>query len=94
MGLSRIPPEQLVQTVAENLPTFEAIMNYLKGQTEAIRSWGLRAREMGCQNLERATLLTGPSGCAGSSRVNRSTSWNLPTNTPGLSTRNLSAGIR
>nr|XP_027103133.1 uncharacterized protein LOC113724429 [Coffea arabica] len=32
-GLSRIPPEQLVQTVAENLPTFDAIMNYLKGQT-------------------------------------------------------------
>ncbi|XP_027150455.1 uncharacterized protein LOC113750706 [Coffea eugenioides] len=32
-GPSRIPPEQLVQTVAANLPTFEAIMNYLKGQS-------------------------------------------------------------
>ena len=31
--LSRIPPEQLVRTVVENLPTFEAIMNYLKEQT-------------------------------------------------------------
>ena len=31
-GLSRIPPEQLVQAVAGNLPTFEAIVNYLKGQ--------------------------------------------------------------
>ncbi|XP_071924104.1 uncharacterized protein [Coffea arabica] len=32
-GLSRIPPEQLVQAVAGNLPTFEAIVNYLRGQT-------------------------------------------------------------
>ncbi|XP_071933287.1 uncharacterized protein [Coffea arabica] len=29
---SRIPPEQLIQAVAGNLPTFEAIVNYLKGQ--------------------------------------------------------------
>ena len=33
--LSRIPPEQLVQSVAANLPTFEAIVNYLKGQSGA-----------------------------------------------------------
>ncbi|XP_071926041.1 uncharacterized protein [Coffea arabica] len=32
-GLSRIPPEQLVQAVVGNLPTFEAIVNYLRGQT-------------------------------------------------------------
>nr|XP_027067682.1 uncharacterized protein LOC113693326 [Coffea arabica] len=30
--LSRISPEQLVQSVAANLPTFEAIVTYLKGQ--------------------------------------------------------------
>ena len=32
MEPSRISPEQLLQAVAKNLPTFEAIMNYLKGR--------------------------------------------------------------
>ncbi|XP_071920768.1 uncharacterized protein [Coffea arabica] len=31
--LSQISPEQLVQSVAANLPTFEAIVTYLKGQS-------------------------------------------------------------
>ena len=32
--LSRIPNEQLVEIVAENLPTFEAIVNYLRDKVE------------------------------------------------------------
>ncbi|XP_027155205.1 uncharacterized protein LOC113755392 [Coffea eugenioides] len=53
-GPSRIPPEQLVQTVAENLPTFEAIMNYLKGQ-----SGGHQDKEPKIQGVELSESRTG-----------------------------------
>nr|XP_027118612.1 uncharacterized protein LOC113735828 [Coffea arabica] len=45
VGLSQIPPEQLVQTVAGNLPTFEAIVNYLKGQAVGQLGQGPKSQE-------------------------------------------------
>lgn len=45
--LTRIPPEQLVQSVAANLPTFETIVNYLKGQSGVHSSPGPKVRKAG-----------------------------------------------
>ncbi|XP_027103047.2 uncharacterized protein [Coffea arabica] len=46
-GPLRIPPEQLVQAVAGNLPTFEAIVNYLRGQTGGHLGQGPKNSEEG-----------------------------------------------
>nr|XP_027077074.1 uncharacterized protein LOC113700839 [Coffea arabica] len=45
--LSQISPEQLVQSVAANLPTFEAIVKYLKGQSGVPPSPEPRVRKAG-----------------------------------------------
>ncbi|XP_027155637.1 uncharacterized protein LOC113756010 [Coffea eugenioides] len=53
-GPSRIPPEQLVQTVADNLPTFEAIVNYIKEQ-----SGGHQDQEPKVQGVDLSESRTG-----------------------------------
>nr|AJE29373.1 putative gag protein [Coffea canephora] len=44
VGLSGISPEQLVQAVAGNLPTFEAVVNYFKGQAVGDPGQGLKSQ--------------------------------------------------
>nr|XP_027088503.1 uncharacterized protein LOC113709849 [Coffea arabica] len=65
-GPSRIPPEQLVQTVAENLPTFEAIMDYLKGQSE-----GHQDKETKVQGADQSESRTGSPTKTGAKRARR-----------------------
>ncbi|XP_071902705.1 uncharacterized protein [Coffea arabica] len=65
-GPSRIPPEQLVQTVAENLPTFEAIMNYLKVQSE-----GHQDKEPKIQGADQSESQTGSPARTGAKRARR-----------------------
>ncbi|XP_027181965.1 uncharacterized protein LOC113780356 [Coffea eugenioides] len=65
-GPSRIPPEQLVQTVAQNLPTFEAIMNYLKEQ-----SGGHQDKEPKVQGADPSESRTGSPTKTGAKRAHR-----------------------
>ncbi|XP_071926285.1 uncharacterized protein [Coffea arabica] len=58
--LSQISPEQLVQSVAANLPTFEAIVTYLKGQSG--QSGAMKGQSGVPPSPERRVRKTGRTG--------------------------------